>query len=343
MLVWMMRAFCLAMLLHAPTKVDAHQFNFGSVTISETQDNEYTVYFRYSASKATLESSNITFPAWCMSNAVVNNRIAVNSLSIRYTVRCQGDLQLALKGLDPSAMVYLQYEDARSGDHFEQMTTSPLIDVSSLKRTHTNSTTSSTHASYFLLGVEHILSGIDHLMVVLCYVCIFGLRRKLVWVITAFTLGHSLTLVLSAMRVIRVDTPPIEACIALSIVFLAREVLTQRHSPFTLLSATFIGLIHGLGFASALRETLSGLGGSTVVSYHWHDLLQFNLGIELGQMMFIAVCFIFVRLMGMIQPTAWRDQPVQKWVRAHQLHMASTAIGSAGVFMLLDRVVPWIP
>ncbi len=343
MLAWMLRALCLVMLLHAPAKLDAHQFNFGSISITETHDNEYTVYFRYSASKAALENSNITFPAWCLSNAVINNRIAVNSLSIRYTVRCQGDLQLALKGLDSSAMVYLQYEEAKGGHHFEQMITSTNVDVSRLKREHANSTASAPHSAYFLLGIEHILTGIDHLMVVFCYVCIYGLRRRLALVITAFTVGHSLTLVLSALQVIRVDTPPIEACIALSIAFLARDAIKQRHSSWTLMSATFIGLIHGLGFASALNETLAGLGGSTVVSYRWYELLEFNLGIEVGQLAFIGACFMLSWLAGKITPAAWRNQPFQPWLTAYRLPMVSTAIGSAAVFMLLERMATWMP
>ena len=106
--------------------------------------------------------------------------------------------------------------------------------------------------SYFLLGVEHILSGWDHLAFVLC-LCLLARGWRLVKLVTGFTLGHSVSLALAAFDAVRLPSPPTEACIALSIAFVAREALLpralRRHGPGMVFA---FGLLHGLGFAGAL-------------------------------------------------------------------------------------------
>jgi hydrogenase/urease accessory protein HupE len=149
--------------------------------------------------------------------------------------------------------------------------------------------------SYAQLGFAHILSGFDHLTFVFGLMLLVSLRR-LFWVVTAFTLGHSITLALSALDLVRVPQRPVEILIALSIGVVAWEVLrganTERTS-FTklpvMMAATF-GLLHGLGFASALREL--GLPQGAIPL----SLFSFNVGIEVGQLAFIAVVLIPVAL-----------------------------------------------
>lgn len=149
-------------------------------------------------------------------------------------------------------------------------------------------------SAYTVLGVEHILSGFDHLLFVLALLFLVGFNRRLVWTITAFTLAHSVTLVLSVLGWLTLRQPPVEATIALSIVLVAGEALHQRPTlsrRWPALVAFLFGLVHGLGFAGALTQF--GLPQNHLAV----ALLSFNLGVELGQMMLVALAFVAVRLL----------------------------------------------
>jgi hydrogenase/urease accessory protein HupE len=144
--------------------------------------------------------------------------------------------------------------------------------------------------TYTVFGVEHILTGFDHLLFVACLIFIAGASgnrwRRILITITGFTVAHSITLTLAALELVRLPLPPIEATIALSIVFLAREIILDRRDTLTwrypiAVSATF-GLLHGFGFASALSEI--GLPQTEIPA----ALLAFNVGVEIGQILFVA-------------------------------------------------------
>lgn len=181
--------------------------------------------------------------------------------------------------------------------------------------------------SYARLGFEHILSGFDHIAL------LFGLMllvspRRLIWVVTAFTVGHSVTLALSALDVIRVQQGPIEILIALSIGLVAWEVVRSANAEPTsftrlpeMMAGTF-GLLHGLGFAGALREV--GLPqGSIPLS-----LFSFNVGIELGQLAFVALAIV---------PVAWvftRDVS-SRWFRI----VSAYVIGSLAFYWVFARAL----
>lgn len=142
--------------------------------------------------------------------------------------------------------------------------------------------------TYLALGVEHILLGIDHLLFVLALVILVTGSSRLFWTITAFTVAHSLTLAAATLGWVHVPVPPVEASIALSIMFLASEIMHKRagrpgltyRSPWIV--AFLFGLLHGLGFASALNEV--GLPENAIPV----ALLFFNVGVEMGQLLFIA-------------------------------------------------------
>jgi hydrogenase/urease accessory protein HupE len=140
--------------------------------------------------------------------------------------------------------------------------------------------------TYILFGIEHILEGMDHLLFVACLILIAGTGRRILITITGFTIAHSITLTLAALNLVRLPIPPIEAVIALSIVFLAREIALGRRDTLTwrypiTVSASF-GLLHGFGFASALGEI--GLPQTEIPA----ALLAFNLGVEIGQIFFVC-------------------------------------------------------
>ena len=181
---------------------------------------------------------------------------------------------------------------------------------------------------YLLLGIEHILGGIDHLLFVLCLILLVPDLWGLLKTITAFTLAHSLTLALAALGFVQMPQAPVEATIALSILFLARELARQNGTQGVALRRPWIvafafGLLHGFGFASALAEV--GLPTDDVPL----ALLLFNAGVEAGQLAFIAAVYPLV-LLG----RRWQ-RPGSRWVAALPVY----AVGSVAGFWWLQRMV----
>lgn len=152
---------------------------------------------------------------------------------------------------------------------------------------------------YARLGIEHIAGGIDHLLFVFGLLLLTGGTRQLVATITAFTLGHSVTLAAAALELVRVPQAPVEVVIALTIYILAVELARDAAPGATLLRrrpwamAFSFGLLHGLGFAGALRE--AGLPAGDVPL----ALLSFNVGIEAGQLAFVG---IVLAVLAMVRP-----------------------------------------
>ncbi len=145
--------------------------------------------------------------------------------------------------------------------------------------------------TYVVLGIEHILSGIDHLFFVISLLLLVGFRRQLLATITLFTVAHSLTLAASALGALTLRPPPVEAVIALSIVLVSAEALSQKDTltrQWPGVVAFVIGLIHGLGFAGALKEI--GLPEQHANM----ALLTFNVGVEAGQLAVIALAWLMV-------------------------------------------------
>lgn len=159
-------------------------------------------------------------------------------------------------------------------------------------------------SAYTLLGVEHILSGYDHLLFVVGLLFLVGFQRRLVWTISAFTLAHSLTLACAALGWLTLRSAPVEACIALSIVLVAHEALRPQQTlarRLPALVAFVFGLVHGLGFAGVLQEI--GLPQQHLLA----ALLSFNLGVELGQLAVVGAVWGLVRL---LRRQAWAPRLV---------------------------------
>ncbi len=190
--------------------------------------------------------------------------------------------------------------------------------------------------SYFALGFDHILGGIDHLLFVLALLLLISNLKRLVWAVTAFTAAHSITLAASALGWFALPMAPVEAVIALSIVFLAVEILNRRDDRDTLMQrapwivAFAFGLLHGLGFASALREI--GLPHSDIAL----ALLTFNLGVEAGQLAFVAVVVSIGAAIRLVAPQFLEGQMRSG---AYGLKVAGYAIGAVASFWTVERVV----
>ncbi|HZF20499.1 MAG TPA: HupE/UreJ family protein [Burkholderiales bacterium] len=146
--------------------------------------------------------------------------------------------------------------------------------------------------AYTVLGVEHILSGYDHLMFVIALLFLVGFNTRLVWTITAFTAAHSVTLALAALGLLTLRSPPVEATIALSILLVAGEGLHGRETlsrRWPALVAFIFGLVHGLGFAGALRDIGLPQNHLSIA------LLTFNVGVELGQLFVVGLAYLVYR------------------------------------------------
>ncbi|MCZ2497914.1 HupE/UreJ family protein [Xylophilus sp. Kf1] len=180
---------------------------------------------------------------------------------------------------------------------------------------------------YTLLGVEHILSGIDHLMFVVGLLFLVGLNRRLVGTITAFTAAHSLTLAASALGWLTLRPPPVEACIALSIVLVCAEALRDRETlsrRWPALVAFLFGLVHGLGFAGALKDIGLPQQNITVA------LLGFNLGVEAGQLLVVGLAWGAVRLLGRVRGFVSLRQPALYVIGAVAAYWSITRIVAIG-------------
>jgi HupE / UreJ protein len=181
---------------------------------------------------------------------------------------------------------------------------------------------------YVVAGIHHILLGIDHLLFVLGLLLIVRDRFMLVKTISAFTLAHSLTLAVATLGYASVPAAPLNAAIALSILFLGPEIVRswRGETSFTLrhpwVVAFAFGLLHGFGFASGL--TTMGLPGAEIPL----ALLTFNLGVEAGQLLFVAVIVLLER--------AFRVLEVQ-WPRAIEM-LPAYAVGSLGAYWTIQRV-----
>ena len=176
-----------------------------------------------------------------------------------------------------------------------------------------------TFVDYLGFGITHILSGWDHLAFVLA-LCLLVSGWRLLLLVSMFTVGHSLTLALAVLGLVSLPSAPLEACIALSIAFMAREIILRRKESAGVGLVLAFGLLHGMGFAGALTEF--GMDSSNVLL----PLLAFNLGVEIGQVIFVIVV-VGVRMAldfrlaekTYVVPTAW-------------------AVGTLGMFWTIERV-----
>ncbi len=183
-------------------------------------------------------------------------------------------------------------------------------------------------SSYFALGVEHIISGIDHLLFVMALVLLVSGAKRLFWTITAFTLAHSITLGAATLGWIAAPQRAIEAVIALSIVYVAAEIIRSRRGQARLIDgrpwmvAFAFGLLHGFGFAGALVDI--GLPQTAVPA----ALLFFNLGVEAGQLLFIA---------GLLT-IGWCLARVKALVHAPWREALAYGIGGIAAYWTIERV-----
>ena len=186
----------------------------------------------------------------------------------------------------------------------------------------------SVAVAYLQLGVEHILLGVDHLLFVLTLILIAPNTRQLVMAITAFTVAHSVTLAAATLGLVNVPPPPVEAAIALSIAFVALEIVRAQEGEADIAArapwvvALAFGLLHGFGFAGALSEV--GLPSGHIPA----ALLFFNVGVEIGQLVFVAVVLSLAAFFRLAR------NPLPRWATVAPAYL----IGSLAMFWVIERV-----
>jgi hydrogenase/urease accessory protein HupE len=182
-----------------------------------------------------------------------------------------------------------------------------------------------TFGGFFLMGVEHILTGYDHLIFLFGLLIAISQFRATLWVITCFTLAHSVTLALAAFDVVRIPEHIVEPLIAVTIIYVGVEnLLRLDNATGRWRLALIFGLVHGLGFATDLKEKVAGMVGEKIVL----PLMSFNLGVELGQM----------AIASLVLPVIWcfRNEPV---VIRVMVPACSVVVIVAGAWWLLERTL----
>ncbi len=307
---------------------DAHEVRPGYLELKETASDTFEVMWKVPARGNLRLSIYPLLPDNCEPASRIVTRSTGASFTDRWTVNCPGGLTGGsiyidgLQGTLTDTLVRISLADGSS--RVSRLTPAEPSFVVPEAPTWTQ-----TAGTYLALGLEHILLGIDHLLFVLALLLLVRGWRQVIITITAFTAAHSLTLAAATLGLAQVPQRPVEAVIALSIILVAAEIvhrqqgkpgLTQRW-PWAI--AFTFGLLHGFGFAGALIEI--GLPEQAVPL----ALLFFNVGVELGQILFIAGTFI---IWAILKPVLARV-PVS--VKAYG---PAYAIGTIAAFWTIERI-----
>lgn len=270
----------------------AHEVRPAHLNITEISDGRYLVQWKVPASGNQRLAIDPVFDKSCVRADDQVDGFAGGASVRSWYITCSAglaDTEIEFTNL-PSTMidvlVQITFLDGRYHTGIVRPS-APRFDVPA------RDSEASIFSDYLVFGIEHILFGWDHLLFVLGLTILVTDTRRLVWAITGFTVAHSITLTAAMLDVIRVPGPPVEAVIALSIVLLAVETIRRRKSDLESLAtrspwliSIVIGLVHGLGFAGALSEY--GLPAHAKLV----SLFAFNLGVEVGQLSFIAALLV---------------------------------------------------
>lgn len=273
--------FLLLLVMCIASPAYAHDLGLAQVTVSSTENGEVFMRSRLSA---TLEALPPQLPEACTADTVIVAAPDRKNHIIETRFTCPKDIvdgEVLLPWKVNGVFLKSLMVDAQDVSQFlpsgPNGVSIPLEDLVTIDRS-----TFETAVLYVELGVEHILIGLDHLALLLC-LSMLARGYALVRLVTAFTIGHSITLIIAALRPSIIPTAPVEVLIVISVAWLAREVwLGRKLSRDSTALLVGIGLLHGLGFASVLNEI--GLPSLQLFT----ALICFNLGIEIGQLIFLA-------------------------------------------------------
>jgi len=324
----------LLILLFVSANANAHDLNFGYLNITESGGGEYQFLFRFTSKQVDLKTIEPRMPESCRVHGQEKNRLGEVERTFRWQAQCdQGSIFSAvpwveIKGLPDNQHLIVRLQ-LTGKPKVEQLIQSNPIYLESFEQKGGDTKRSVQSSGFLSIGFSHIIEGYDHLLVVLCFVLLFHKVRQLLLVVTGFTVGHSVSLILVSIFSLAMPVSVVEIMITLSVAFMARECFVHSsHSPgdpknimqrYPVVVSSVIGLLHGMGFAAALRDL--GLPPDNNVL----ALLLFNVGIELGQLLFAAcgllVLYLISRFVG------YREQ----WIK-----LISVAIGASSVVWLFQ-------
>ncbi|WP_396626060.1 HupE/UreJ family protein [Luteitalea sp.] len=308
--------------------VEAHETRPGFLELREQRPGTYDFLWKKPSGGEIEIFIAPVMPAECRLQTANQQALTPGALVVRGLLSCPGGIQgrtIVIQGLESTitdVIVRVHHKDGRLESHLLKPT-NPSVTLGAATSAWQRA------GSYVRLGVEHILLGIDHLLFVLGLLLIVGDRWMLLKTITAFTVAHSLTLAIATLGYASAPLPPLNAAIALSILFLGPEIvrrwrgessLTIRH-PWVVAFA--FGLLHGFGFASGL--TTMGLPKAEIPL----ALLLFNVGVEIGQLGFVALILGLER--------AFRALEI-RWPQLVEL-LPGYAVGSLGAYWTIQRTL----
>jgi hydrogenase/urease accessory protein HupE len=313
--------------------VFAHESRPGYLQLRQTDAVTFNVLWKVPTKGDMRLGIYPRLPENCVDVTPPLTQLVEGAVVERRTVQCVGGLagrRISIDGLDGTMTdVIVRFEPLKGVAQSARLSPSnPSMVIEAVPSRFL------VAGTYTLLGVEHILLGVDHLLFVLCLLFVAGTGRRLFIIITGFTIAHSLTLAGSALGLVRVPVQPVEAIIALSVLFLAVEIAKNRQDSLTyrypiLVSSTF-GLLHGFGFASVLGEI--GLPQHEIVT----ALLCFNIGVEIGQVIFVGVvlaALILLRIAITVSLDA-KTYPIPAWIRKPAIY----TIGTVASYWFIERV-----
>lgn len=303
----------------------AHEVRPGFLELRETGPGTYTFLWKKPVGGETEIYIAPVFPAECRLTTP-GQQLTPGAVLVRGTVECEGGLAgktLTIDGLAATitdVLVRVHHADGRLESH--------LVKPASPRVTLGQRTSGWQRSeAYLRLGIEHILLGADHLLFVLGLLLIVGERWTLVKTITAFTMAHSITLAIATLGYASAPLPPLNAAIAVSILFLGPEIVRRwrGETSFTIRNpwvvAFAFGLLHGFGFASGL-STMGLPQGEIPLA-----LLLFNLGVEIGQIVFVVLIVMLER--------SFRTLEI-RWPRLVSA-LPGYAVGSLGAYWAIQR------
>ncbi len=278
---------------------DAHELRPAYLEITESAPEHYDILWKVPARGEFRLSLHVRLPSSCSETSPIVTTDAGAAMASRWSVRCTGGLAGQTLFIDGLVATYTDVL-ARIVSADGTVQTARLTPDTPELSVMAAPTATDTAATYFVLGLQHIMLGLDHLLFVLALLLLIRDTRTLVATITAFTVAHSITLACAALGIAAAPQPPVEALVALSIALVAAEIIRNDRGRFDLSSrypwiiAFCFGLLHGFGFGGALREI--GLPQKDVPL----ALLTFNLGVEAGQLMFVALALLAIASLNLL-------------------------------------------
>lgn len=300
------------LILNFATSLNAHEIRPALLEITERSAGLYDVTWKVPTRGGRVLAISPILPESFSPVGLPSNNMIPGALIEQATYKSEEPLageKIVIEGLSAVQIDVLLQIELLDGSNYSAIIrpTGPTYQIPLIE------TKSEVAYSYWRMGFNHILDGIDHLLFLLALVFFIPRFRNLLWAVTAFTVAHSITLALATLGVLYVPSAPTEAVISLSIVFLAVEIVRKHNGDKTLterypwIVAFIFGLFHGLGFAGALSE----------VGLPQHEiplaLFTFNVGVESGQVLFIAIVaiiFAVLRKVNIAYPKwSWRVVP----------------------------------